>query len=674
MNHEHHMHHKHHEHVVKHKEVKHEHHAMHIEEIKKKAIVSTILTIPVILYSETIQNLTGIRMPEFIGSFLIAPIFSTIVFIYGGTFFIKGMIDELKRKLPGMMTLVALAITVAYVYSLSTLIFGGKEFFWELTTLIVVMLWGHWIEMKSLLGAGRALEELIKLMPIKANLVKDGEIIEVSVSKLKVGDIVLVRPGEKIPADGIVVEGSSHVDESMLTGESKPVFKKTGDKVIAGSVNLDGSIKVKVEKTGEETYLNQVIKLVKEAQESKTKLQNLADRVAFYLTIVAVSVGGLSLIIWKFLGAETQFAVERAVTVMVIACPHALGLAIPLVVSISTSYSARKGILVRNRIAIERAKDVDVIVFDKTGTLTEGKFGVSDVFTKMNENEFLKLSSSIEQNSEHIIAKAVVSYAKEKGIKPANVEEFKAIPGKGVIGKVEGKEVAIGKLDFIKEISKEVDDEIIKKAKEFLEQGKTVIFVSVNGKLVGIFALSDRIRNESYEAVRELKKLGKKVVMITGDSKKVAEYVAKELGIDEYFAEVLPHQKAEKIKELQERGYKVAMVGDGINDAPALVQADVGIAIGAGTDVAIESAEIILVKNDPRDVVRIIKLSQITVKKMYQNLFWALSYNVFAIPLAAGVGAKFGLILKPAVGAILMSASTVIVSINALLMRRELED
>ncbi|RLJ70329.1 Cu2+-exporting ATPase [Hydrogenivirga caldilitoris] len=670
-----HMKHEHTEHVhEEHKAHAGHDHAMHMEEMKRKAIVSTVLTIPVVLYSRSIQELLGFSMPEFPGSEWITPLLSTVVFLYGGVFFIKGMLDELRLKKPGMMTLIGIAISVAFIYSLSTLVFGGKEFFWELTTLIVVMLWGHWIEMKSVLGASRALEELVKLMPTKANLIKNGKIVEVHVSELKPGDIVLVKPGEKIPADGVVIEGSTHVNEAMLTGESKPVPKKAGDKVIGGAINMEGSVKVKVEKTGEETYLSQVLKLVKEAQESKTRLQDMADRVAFYLTVVAIGIGGLAFLVWVYLEGNLQFAVERAVTVMVIACPHALGLAIPLVVAISTSYSARNGILVRNRLALETIRDVDAVVFDKTGTLTEGRFGVSDIVSVgLSETELLRLTAAVEKHSEHVIAQAIVEDAKEKGLNLPEVKNFRAVPGKGVVGEVEGKQVAVGTNLLMEELKVELSAEVLNRVKELEFQGKTVVLVAVDGKLTGAIALADRIRKESYEAVSELKKLGKRVVMITGDSEEVARYVAQELGIDEFFARVLPHQKAEKVKELQSRGMKVAMVGDGINDAPALVQADVGVAIGSGTDVAIESADIILVKNDPRDVVKVMKLSVITVKKMVQNLFWAAGYNVITIPLAAGVAAPWGIILKPAVGAIFMSASTVIVAINAMLMRRLLK-
>ncbi|RUM27848.1 MAG: heavy metal translocating P-type ATPase [Aquifex sp.] len=658
-------------HTIHSEHPKREHKRHHdVDEIKLKAIITTLLSIPVVILSEGIRDF--LKIPDIPFSNYLVLILSTVVFIYGGSFFIKGSVLEIKKRKPGMMTLVALAITVAYVYSLFAFFSGRASFFWEITTLIAIMLWGHWIEMKSVLGAGRALEELVKLMPTKANLIKGKEIIEVPVSSLKPGDKVLVKPGEKIPADGVVVEGITYVDESLLTGESKPVPKKVGDKVIAGAVNLEGSLKVQVEKTGEDSYLSQVMKLIKEAQESKTELQNLADKAAFYLTIIAIIAGGLSFTIWQFISGNTAFAVERAITVMVISCPHALGLAIPLVVSISTSYSAKKGILIRNRLALERAKDVNVIVFDKTGTLTEGKFGISKIINSIDKKEFLKIVASVEGYSEHSLAKAVVDYAVENGIHPESVQDFKAFPGKGIYARFEGKEIFIGNIDFLREKEVKLKEEILRKSEEVLSKGNTVIFVAVDRELVGAIALSDKIRKESFEAIRELKRMGKKIIMITGDDEKVAENVAKELKIDEFFARVLPHEKSQKIKELQERGFKVAMVGDGINDAPALVQADIGIAIGSGTDVAIESADIILVKNDPRNVVDVIRLSELTVKKMYQNLFWALGYNVITIPLAMGLGAPIGIVLKPAIGAVFMSASTVIVALNAMLMKREL--
>jgi len=646
---------------------------MHLFEIRKKAIVCTLLSVPVVLLSPAFQELLGFSLPEFYGRDLIILVLSSLVFLYGGSFFIKGSLEELKLLKPGMMSLVSVAISVGFAYSFYAHFSGGMDFFWELSTLVVVMLWGHFIEMKSVLGASRALEELAKLIPKKARLVKGDELVEVDTAKLRVGDVVLVKVGEKVPADGTVIEGNAHVDESLLTGESIPVFKKEGDKVIAGSISLDGAIKVRVERTGEASYLSQVMRIVKEAQESKTRLQNLADRVAFYLTIIAILVGLGTFFIWVYFSKDVGFAMERAVSVVVITCPHALGLAIPLVIAISTSYASSKGILVRDRLSLELLRKVYVVLFDKTGTLTEGKFGLRDVYVKdMDEEEFLKLVASIEINSEHIIGRAIVQYAKTKGIDLEPVEEFKVYPGKGVLGKVRGMSVAVGTEGFLKELGMAMDEDIVKKAQELSKQGKTVIWVGIEGRLRGILALSDSIRKESYEAIKSIKAMRKKVMMITGDSEEVAGWVSRELGIDEYFSRVLPHQKSEKVKELQGKGLKVAMVGDGINDAPALMQADVGIAIGSGTDLAIESAGIILVKNDPRDVVRAIRLSSLTYTKMVQNLFWATAYNLFAIPLAAGVFYKWGLLLPLPLSALLMSMSTLVVSINALLMRRHM--
>ncbi len=664
-------HHAHHEHEHKHTTAT--RHEMHLFEIRKKAIVCTLLSVPVVLLSPAFQELLGFSLPEFYGRDLIILVLSSLVFLYGGSFFIKGSLEELKLLKPGMMSLVSVAISVGFAYSFYAHFSGGMDFFWELSTLVVVMLWGHFIEMKSVLGASRALEELAKLIPKKARLVKGDELVEVDTAKLRVGDVVLVKVGEKVPADGTVIEGNAHVDESLLTGESIPVFKKEGDKVIAGSISLDGVIKVRVERTGETSYLSQVMRIVKEAQESKTRLQNLADRVAFYLTIIAILVGLGTFFIWVYFSKDVGFAMERAVSVVVITCPHALGLAIPLVIAISTSYASSKGILVRDRLSLELLRKVYVVLFDKTGTLTEGKFGLRDVYVKdMDEEEFLKLVASIEINSEHIIGRAIVQYAKTKGIDLEPVEEFKVYPGKGVLGKVRGMSVAVGTEGFLKELGMAMDEDIVKKAQELSKQGKTVIWVGIEGRLRGILALSDSIRKESYEAIKSIKAMRKKVMMITGDSEEVAGWVSRELGIDEYFSRVLPHQKSEKVKELQGKGLKVAMVGDGINDAPALMQADVGIAIGSGTDVAIESAGIILVKNDPRDVVRAIRLSSLTYTKMVQNLFWATAYNLFAIPLAAGVFYKWGLLLPLPLSALLMSMSTLVVSINALLMRRHM--
>ncbi len=567
-----------------------------------------------------------------------------------------------------MMTLIATAISSAYFYS-SAVVFGlkGEVFFWELATLIDIMLLGHWIEMRSVLGASRALEELVKIMPSEAHLIRDSQTVDVKVEVLKPGDRVLVKPGEKMPVDGAVMDGETNVNESMMTGESKPVTKKAGDNVIGGSINGEGSISVEVRKIGSETYLNQVIELVRQAQESKSRTQDLADKAARLLTIISLSVGAITLAAWLFYGRDSAFAVERAVTVMVISCPHALGLAVPLVVAVSTSLAAKSGLLIRNRQAFERAKDLQAVIFDKTGTLTEGRFGVTDIvpLAELNENEILGLTASLEANSEHPIATGIINSSEEKGVELVQIHEFKAIPGKGIEGQVQGKRWMVVSPGYLRERKIDLKDERIDK---LAQQGKTVVFLLEENKPIGAVALADIIRKESREAIEKLKTMGIKCMMLTGDNRFVAEWVAEDLGLDDFFSEVLPHEKAEAIKKVQ-KDYIVAMVGDGVNDAPALVQADVGIAIGAGTDVAVESADIVLVRNDPRDVAYIIGLSRKTYSKMFQNLVWATGYNALAIPLAAGILYSYGILLSPAVGAILMSASTVIVAINARLLK-----
>ncbi|MGQ9725806.1 MAG: copper-translocating P-type ATPase [Candidatus Bathycorpusculaceae bacterium] len=643
--------------------MQHQHHVHHIQEFKSRFWVSLVLTIPILLLSTMVQEwfpqLQIIKIPY---QPYILLLLAAIVYVYGGMPFLKGLAGELKARQPGMMTLIGMAITVAFLYSASTAIFQlGMDFFWELATLIDVMLLGHWIEAKSVMGASMALEELVRIMPTTAHRLKDGEIEDIPVADLRVGDTVLVRPGEKIPSDGVVVEGESFINEALLTGESKPVHKSIRDKVIGGAINGEGILRVKIERTGEETYLSQVIKLVRQAQESKSRTQDLANRAAALLFYVALGVAIITYTAWSLLGFG-NIALERTVTVLVIACPHALGLAIPLVVALSTSITAKSGILIRDRKAFEMVKDVNAIVFDKTGTLTSGSFGVSDVVSFIPQNKLLELTSSVELNSEHIIAKAIVEYSKETGLQIQKSEEFKALPGKGAYGKVGKSEVYVGSINLLNDMGIYVNDERIRSLQE---QGKTVIFTVVNGKLAGALALSDKIREESYEAVKRLKERGLKVYMLTGDSEDVARWVARELGIDDYFAQVLPDKKAEKIEFLKENGYKVVMVGDGINDAPALVTADVGIAIGAGTDVAIESADIILVKNDPRDVPKVIDLSKKTYSKMVQNLWWAAGYNIIALPLAAS-----SVNLNPAIGAIVMSLSTVIVAFNAQTLRK----
>jgi Cu2+-exporting ATPase len=640
-----------------------------MEEFKRKFWVSLVLTVPILLLSEMIQTWFNFVL-EIPFQKEVLLLLSLVVYLYGGLPFIKGMFQEIGKRQPGMMTLIGTAVSVAFFYSAGTVLAGaiisGKDFFWELATLIDMMLLGHWIEAKSVLGASRALEELVRIMPTSAHVLKNGEVIDVPVSKLRTGDAVLVRPGEKVPSDGVVMEGESFVNEALLTGESRPIHKEAEDEVIGGAINGEGVLKVRIEKTGEETYLAQVIKLVRQAQESKSRTQDLANRAAALLFYVALAAGIITYVSWFIVGTA-DFALERSVTVLVIACPHALGLAIPLVVALSTSITAKSGILIRDRKAFETVKDVDAVVFDKTGTLTVGKFGVTDVIAFIPEKELLQLAASVELNSEHVIAKAIVEYAQEKGATIPQAGEFKAIPGRGAYGKVKGTEVHVGGPNLLKELGIETENEEIR---ELQGQGKTVVFAVVDGKLAGAFALSDMIRKDSYEAIRKLKESGVKVYMLTGDSEQVARWVAKELEIDDYFAQVLPDQKAEKIKFLKEKGYRVAMVGDGINDAPALVTADVGIAIGAGTDVAIESADIILVKNDPRDVVKVTDLSQKTYSKMVQNLWWAAGYNILAIPLAAGILSNLGVVVSPAIGALLMSLSTVIVAFNSQTLRK----
>ena len=645
-----------------------DHHKHMIEDFKKRFYISTILTIPVLILSPLIQDfLTFLQPLSFQGDKYLLFILSSVIFFYGGWPFLTGLISELKKKTPGMMTLIAVAITVAYAYS-TAVTFGleGKFFFWELATLIDIMLVGHWIEMRSVMRSSRALEELAKLMPTQAHLIqKDGSIKEIPLEEIKKGDTVLVKPGEKIPADGIILSGFSSVNESMLTGESKPVEKKEGSIVIGGSINGEGSLEIEIQKTGEESFLSQVIELVREAQESKSKTQDLANKAALYLTIIAISGGLITFIVWLLLGKDLAFALERTVTVMVITCPHALGLAVPLVVAVSSTISAQKGILIRNRVAFEKAKDIQAIIFDKTGTLTKGDFGVTDTISldkQINEKELLKYAASLETNSEHPIAKGITQESETT----FPVKDFNSMPGKGVEGIVNEKMVKVVSQSYLKENKIQYSNE---KINSLIEQGKTVVFVLIENKLQGAIALADQIRPESKEAISQLKGMGIKCIMLTGDNRKVAQWVSKELDLDSYFAEVLPHQKAEKIKEVQKEGLIVAMVGDGVNDAPSLAQSDVGIAIGAGTDVAVEAADIILVRNNPLDILSIISLSQKTYRKMVQNLIWATGYNAIAIPIAAGALFSFGILLSPAVGAILMSLSTVIVAINARLLK-----
>ncbi|MFZ5907066.1 MAG: copper-translocating P-type ATPase [Nitrospirota bacterium] len=641
------------------------HHAHMVKDFKTRFWISFAVSVPVLLLSPMIQKFIGLREAiHFSGDIYILFALSSFVFFYGGYPFIKGLFDELKKTNPGMMTLIAVAITTAYGYS-STVVFGlsGKIFFWEFVTLIDVMLLGHWIEMKSVMGASRSLEELARLMPSEAHMImEDGRTKDVSLEEIGEGDKTLVKPGEKIPADGDIVEGETSVNEAMLTGESKPVSKKPGARVIGGAINGEGSITVEIKKTGKDSFLSQVIDLVRQAQESKSRTQNLANRAALWLTIIALSGGALTLIIWlTFMHKDFAFSLERTVSVMVITCPHALGLAVPLVVAVSTALSARHGLLIRNRAAFERARNIQAIIFDKTGTLTKGIFGVTETIElsdSMNQKEILKYAASLEANSEHPIAQGIASSVEEK----YKVEEFKSIIGKGASGKINGNEVKVVSPGFLRENNITIDN---KRVVELTNQGKTVVFVMMDGKLAGAIALADIIREESKKAIAKLKEMGIKPMMLTGDNIEVAKWVSEEIGLEEYFAEVLPEEKAKKVKEVQSRGLLVAMTGDGVNDAPALAQADVGIAVGAGTDIAVETADIVLVKSNPLDAVAILGLARATYRKMIQNLIWATGYNAFAIPLAAGILYKYSILLSPAMGAALMSLSTVIVAINA---------
>ncbi len=648
-----------------------QHHAMMIADFRRRFWVSLALTVPILLLSPLVQRFVGLQgRLDFPGAGYLLFALSTAVYIYGGRPFLRGFVSELRAKNPGMMTLIAVAITTAYVYS-SAVVFGlsGSIFFWELATLIDVMLLGHWLEMRSVVAASSALEELAKLMPSEAHKVMaDGSMKDVPLEELAAGDRVLVKPGEKVPADGDVVDGETSVNEAMLTGESVPVLKQVGAKVIGGSINGEGALTIEVKRTGADSYLSQVTELVRTAQQSKSRTQNLADRAALVLTIVALGGGAITLFVWIGpLGQDFVFGLSRMVTVMVIACPHALGLAIPLVVAVSTSLAAGSGVLIRNRDGFEQARTVQAVLFDKTGTLTRGAFGVTDTLVlggKMTEKELLQYAASVEVNSEHPIARGIVSSAGET----LPVEEFTSIPGKGARGRVNGREVMAVSPGYLKEQNIPVTDERIGQLEA---QGKTVIFVLVDGVLAGAIALADVVRPESKQAIAELKEMGIRCMMITGDNRQVAKWVADEIGLDEYFAEVLPGQKAQKVKEVQSRGLKVAMTGDGVNDAPALAQADVGIAIGAGTDVAVATADVVLVRSNPLDVVAAIKLSKATYRKMVQNLAWATGYNVITIPLAAGVAYNLGIVLDPAVGAALMATSATIVAINAKFLKME---
>ena len=649
-------------------------HSGHEDMFRKRFWISLLLSIPVLLYTPMLQMWFGFRMPDLPGSQWVMPVFSIIVFLYGGVPFLQMAVPEVRSRQLGMMTLISLAISVAFIYSLATIFVNlGEGFFWELVTLIDIMLLGHWIEMRSVRQASGALNTLAKLMPDTADhIMPNGNIHTMPVSSLKTDHLVLVRPGASIPADGMVDEGESDVNESMITGESAAVKKAPGSKVIAGTINGSGSLRVRVSAVGEQTALAGIMRLVKEAQQSKSRTQILADKAAGWLFYLAIGVALLTAIAWTIAIGFDLFTLQRVVTVLVIACPHALGLAVPLVVAISTTSAAQNGILVRNRLALEEAREIDVIIFDKTGTLTKGEQGVVSIKTTgdVTGKEALALTAAVEADSEHIIARALLKAAEEKQLKMPAISNFAAIKGRGIHAKANGKDVWVGGPRLLELLNIKPDETIVEFAKFAGSKAQTVVYLVEDKSISAAFALADVIRPESYEAIKRLKAMDIQVAMLTGDSKDVAKAVADELGIDIYFAEVLPEHKDQKVIELQKQGKKVAMVGDGVNDAPALVRADVGIAIGSGTDVAVESAGIILVRSNPLDVVKIFKLSRASYSKMIQNLVWASGYNVVALPLAAGVLAWAGILLSPAVGALLMSISTVIVAINAQLLRR----
>lgn len=649
-------------------------HSGHEMMFRNRFWVSLILTIPVLLFSPMIQEWFGFSMPEFTGSNLIGPGFAIAIFLYGGIPFLQMAVPEIQTRKPGMMTLISLAITVAFVYSLFALFaVPGSGFFWEMATLIDIMLLGHWMEMRSVRQASGALNELAKLMPDTADRIReDGSTEEIAVSDLSKGDLLLVRPGASVPTDGEIIEGQSELNEAMITGESQPVTKGEGDKVIGGTINGDGSLRIRVIATGDETALAGIMRLVEEAQGSKSNTQILADKAAGWLFYVALAVAALTAVAWIIaVGFEVE-VLERVVTVLVIACPHALGLAIPLVVAISTSIGAQNGILVRNRLALEEARLINTVIFDKTGTLTEGRFGVANmqIAEDWQEDHALALALAVEGDSEHPIARGIRQKAEEAGVKPAVISNFEAIKGRGIKATHEGKTVYVGGPRLLEMLELKLSGEMEAFANKANENAQTVVYMIVEKQLVTAFALADVVRQESKQAVQRLHEMGIEVAMLTGDSQHVADAVARELGIDMVFAEVLPEDKDKKVAELQKQGKKVAMVGDGVNDAPALTRADIGIAIGSGTDVAIESAGIILVQSNPLDVVKIFELSRATYHKMIQNLIWATGYNVVALPLAAGVLAPIGFILSPAVGAVFMSVSTIVVAINAQLLRR----
>ncbi len=653
----------------------HDQHAGHSPGMfRDKFWLSLALTLPVVFWSEHIQMLLGYRAPAFPGSGWIPPILGTVVFGYGGWVFVQGAWRELRARLPGMMTLISLAIGVAFVFSwvVQLGLIAANALWWELATLVTIMLLGHWIEMRSITQAQGALQELAKLLPDTATRVSDEGEQRVPVGELRDGDVVLVRPGESVPADGVVRQGRSDVNEAMITGESRPVKKREGDQVIGGTINGEGSLRVEVTGTGEQTKLSGIMRLVADAQQSKSRAQHLADRAAQLLTGVAIAAGVITLVVWQLIGAPIDFSIVRVVTVLVIACPHALGLAVPLVVAISTTLGARGGLLVRDRRGLEEARNLNAVIFDKTGTLTLGEFRVVEIAAAdgVSEEEALRIAAGVESESEHPIARGIVKTTEERRLAVPRAAGFRALPGKGVAAAVDGTEYHMGGPALLKAEAGRVPDALRRAAERAAGRGQAAIYLLREKEALAVFAVADAIRAESRDAVRALHERGIEVAMLTGDAQAVADAVAEDLGIDTVFAEVLPEDKASKVRELQAQGKKVAMVGDGVNDAPALATADIGIAIGAGTDVAVEAGHIVLVRSDPRDIPRIVTLSRATYRKMLQNLWWAAGYNIFAIPLAAGVLAAWGILLTPALGAVLMSASTVIVAINAQLLKR----
>jgi Cu2+-exporting ATPase len=635
--------------------------------------ITLALSIPTLVWSEMIQDWLRLSAPSFPGSAYIPAVFGTAVYLYGGGVFLAGGLAELRGRLPGMMTLISLAISVAFFFSLAvTLGYPGEPLWWELATLVTIMLLGHWIEMRSIFQASGALRELARLLPSTAQRIVGDRIEDVPISELRGGDLVLVRPGASVPADGVVRDGRSDVNESMITGESVPVQKGAGAKVIAGTVNGSGSLRVEVTGTGEETALANIMRMVEQAQTSRSRAQALADRAAFLLTIIAIAAGGVTLLAWLAVGAAGAFAVERVVSVLVVACPHALGLAVPLVIAISTTLGARSGLLVRDRRGLEEARRLTTVVFDKTGTLTRGEFRVVDVAADgtIDATEALRIAAGVEHDSEHTIAQGIVNTAAEQNLTIPTATQFEAIPGHGVRAVIEGREFYMGGPAMLQRLNVSPAAAVRDAAERAAERGQASVYLLTSTSALAAFTVADAVRPESREAIQRLHHQGIEVVMLTGDARAVAEAVAADLGIDKVFAEVLPGDKVDKIKGLQGEGKRVAMVGDGVNDAPALVTADVAVAIGAGTDVAVEAGDVVLVRSDPRDVPRIIALSRASYRKMVQNLWWAAGYNVLAIPLAAGVLANRGILLPPAVAAVLMSASTVIVAINAQLLRR----